>query len=138
MIRRPPRSTRTDTLFPYTTLVRSAQFVLSQTGGKGRLEVGSLTLRSDSGAKADLASGSRLGFSWPGGSLTLNGSMRLEGGGLPEAAIRLKRRPADGAVSGQIFLKDYIAGNARLGLEPARFVATGGGERTGEVYGKIV
>src|SRR3546814_7698295 len=26
MLRRPPRSTRTDTLFPYTTLVRSAQF----------------------------------------------------------------------------------------------------------------
>src|SRR3546814_7247784 len=25
MIRRPPRSTRTDTLFPYTTLFRSAQ-----------------------------------------------------------------------------------------------------------------
>src|SRR3546814_12548030 len=25
MIRRPPRSTRTDTLFPYTTLVRSAR-----------------------------------------------------------------------------------------------------------------
>src|SRR3546814_15275936 len=25
MIRRPPRSTRTDTLFPYTTLLRSAQ-----------------------------------------------------------------------------------------------------------------
>src|SRR3546814_11176698 len=27
MIRRPPRSTRTDTLFPYTTLVRSRQHV---------------------------------------------------------------------------------------------------------------
>src|SRR3546814_7220009 len=26
MIRRPPRSTRTDTLFPYTTLVRSHEF----------------------------------------------------------------------------------------------------------------
>src|SRR3546814_5561767 len=26
MIRRPPRSTRTDTLFPYTTLFRSVQF----------------------------------------------------------------------------------------------------------------
>src|SRR3546814_1598922 len=26
MIRRPPRSTRTDTLFPYTTLFRSEQF----------------------------------------------------------------------------------------------------------------
>src|SRR3546814_1021267 len=27
MIRRPPRSTRTDTLFPYTTLFRSARYV---------------------------------------------------------------------------------------------------------------
>src|SRR3546814_10432371 len=27
MIRRPPRSTRTDTLFPYTTLVRSAAWL---------------------------------------------------------------------------------------------------------------
>src|SRR3546814_1998694 len=36
MIRRPPRSTRTDTLFPYTTLFRSAQeqgaFDLEQIG----------------------------------------------------------------------------------------------------------
>src|SRR3546814_15768178 len=30
MIRRPPRSTRTDTLFPYTTLVRSSLRALSQ------------------------------------------------------------------------------------------------------------
>src|SRR3546814_8322020 len=31
MIRRPPRSTRTDTLFPYTTLFRSAQPCSSRT-----------------------------------------------------------------------------------------------------------
>src|SRR3546814_10993280 len=30
MIRRPPRSTRTDTLFPYTTLFRSRLFVVQQ------------------------------------------------------------------------------------------------------------
>src|SRR3546814_6248515 len=30
MIRRPPRSTRTDTLFPYTTLFRSPQQVAAQ------------------------------------------------------------------------------------------------------------
>src|SRR3546814_969074 len=30
MIRRPPRSTRTDTLFPYTTLFRSARFAFSR------------------------------------------------------------------------------------------------------------
>src|SRR3546814_7361452 len=32
MIRRPPRSTRTDTLFPYTTLFRSSGIPLSQSG----------------------------------------------------------------------------------------------------------
>src|SRR3546814_5786008 len=30
MIRRPPRSTRTDTLFPYTTLFRSRRLAVSQ------------------------------------------------------------------------------------------------------------
>src|SRR3546814_9857247 len=32
MIRRPPRATRTDTLFPYTTLCRSAKFFLRLLG----------------------------------------------------------------------------------------------------------
>src|SRR3546814_10557730 len=32
MIRRPPRSTRTDTLFPYTTLFRSARVPLDELG----------------------------------------------------------------------------------------------------------
>src|SRR3546814_11323247 len=33
MIRRPPRSTRTDTLFPYTTLFRSGGSTVGLTGG---------------------------------------------------------------------------------------------------------
>src|SRR3546814_10937105 len=37
MILRPPRSTRTDTLFPYTTLCRSGQ---EQGQGQGRVRVG--------------------------------------------------------------------------------------------------
>src|SRR3546814_1549359 len=35
MIRRPPRSTRTDTLFPYTTLFRSARRHHRRRGGGG-------------------------------------------------------------------------------------------------------
>src|SRR3546814_16148338 len=35
MIRRPPRSTRTDTLFPYTTLFRSLLAVAAAPGGLG-------------------------------------------------------------------------------------------------------
>src|SRR3546814_12442464 len=38
MIRRPPRSTRTDTLFPYTTLFRSVAVDLEQLAG--HLDVG--------------------------------------------------------------------------------------------------
>src|SRR3546814_3953663 len=34
MIRRPPRSTRTDTLFPYTTLFRSAELKIAHAEGK--------------------------------------------------------------------------------------------------------
>src|SRR3546814_13063020 len=40
MIRRPPRSTRTDTLFPYTTLFRSERalrFALARGQGSGEL-----------------------------------------------------------------------------------------------------
>src|SRR3546814_2982003 len=40
MIRRPPRSTRTDTLFPYTTLFRSIDFEL---GFRERRALGSST-----------------------------------------------------------------------------------------------
>src|SRR3546814_7991450 len=41
MIRRPPRSTRTDTLFPYTTLFRSGRGLADrpeQLGGDGQVE----------------------------------------------------------------------------------------------------
>src|SRR3546814_14804541 len=43
MIRRPPRSTRTDTLFPYTTLFRSRRVVAAAADGAAacvRLEAG--------------------------------------------------------------------------------------------------
>src|SRR3546814_9978113 len=39
MIRRPPRSTRTDTLFPYTTLFRSIVAALTEGIGSEKIEV---------------------------------------------------------------------------------------------------
>src|SRR3546814_8666542 len=38
MIRQPPRSTRTDTLFPYTTLCRSEEFAPSQAFDEGQAQ----------------------------------------------------------------------------------------------------
>src|SRR3546814_7627083 len=45
MIRRPPRSTRTDTLFPYTTLFRSAEGDERRTAGADRVLGGGPGLR---------------------------------------------------------------------------------------------
>src|SRR3546814_11772226 len=53
MIRRPPRSTRTDTLFPYTTLFRS---IPSQANGTGSF-VGSTPLNGDSNALSFMVNG---------------------------------------------------------------------------------
>src|SRR3546814_6374917 len=39
MIRRPPRSTRTDTLFPYTTLFRSAKWVKGAIASSARFGI---------------------------------------------------------------------------------------------------
>src|SRR3546814_15295835 len=45
MIRRPPRSTRTDTLFPYTTLFRSVHRIVVE--GAGRLRRGHIITAPD-------------------------------------------------------------------------------------------
>ena len=107
-----------------------AMFALLQRSGKGGVQVTDLAFQSRSGARVDLTDGRGLAWFWPGGQLSLDGSLKLAGGGLPDAAIRLRRDSRDGALSGQIFMRDYAAGDARLGLMPVRFVASGrGGSR---------
>src|SRR3546814_15301219 len=50
MIRRPPRSTRTDTLFPYTTLFRSSHLRLWSIHGQARRDRGRRAHRRPRGA----------------------------------------------------------------------------------------
>src|SRR3546814_5206300 len=54
MIRRPPRSTRTDTLFPYTTLFRSELELESDLGRVGRFGDGVLVGSVEMGIGLDL------------------------------------------------------------------------------------
>src|SRR3546814_4521440 len=54
MIRRPPRSTRTDTLFPYTTLFRSTAVVV-QTSRPSRLYLFGYRTQHRKAPKADCA-----------------------------------------------------------------------------------
>src|SRR3546814_4259139 len=74
MIRRPPRSTRTDTLFPYTTLFRSLRvlaLVLGVPPSVGTLEPTPLILCSST---------VRAVGTWPICQAAMADSMRLEAG----------------------------------------------------------
>src|SRR3546814_8652566 len=53
MIRRPPRSTRTDTLFPYTTLFRSLGEFLGDEAG-GEVAGGKARMRHDRGEEGNI------------------------------------------------------------------------------------
>src|SRR3546814_4825347 len=60
MIRRPPRSTRTDTLFPYTTLFRSANAASFATGLNSIITGGDINITSP--GAVDLGNSSAGGF----------------------------------------------------------------------------
>src|SRR3546814_18467975 len=79
MIRRPPRSTRTDTLFPYTTLFRSHGFTdveVNVSGGYDPTEVAedSRLVRSELATYKKLGVATslnpRMAGSWPGATFT--------------------------------------------------------------------
>src|SRR3546814_19254463 len=56
MIRRPPRATRTDTLFPYTTLFRSrAEVVLDVAGALDLIRMGGVALEFGEDGRERLA-----------------------------------------------------------------------------------
>src|SRR3546814_5120345 len=62
MIRRPPRSTRTDTLFPYTTLFRSYDNLVTSWSDYGKLtdQMVSLSNAEDTAGATDLFKGEAL------------------------------------------------------------------------------
>src|SRR3546814_13696462 len=65
MIRRPPRSTRTDTLFPYTTLFRSAPDGIVEAAGRRPLDVAALLPVQCAQALGDLDPVARLADELP-------------------------------------------------------------------------
>src|SRR3546814_13252428 len=85
MVRRPPRSTRTDTRFPYTTLFRSAGSELALLGrgaflNGGREGQGEMTVSGGARVAINGDGGDYPGFSL-GGLATGNGTMLVTGNG---------------------------------------------------------
>src|SRR3546814_13090151 len=81
MIRRPPRSTRTDTLFPYTTLFRSSQYLRTRRH-RGRSDKPDASVRGPS--DRDL----------PASGVERGGHRRLDG-----VAARSALPPAEGVAA---------------------------------------
>src|SRR3546814_12195802 len=84
MIRRPPRSTRTDTLFPYTTLFRSLVQRLHRRLGRKVTQKAEDDLRCDAEFALAVAQGlfdaledGREGYAAPGVSLRVEDDLRL-------------------------------------------------------------
>ncbi|HEX7741183.1 MAG TPA: exoprotein, partial [Sphingobium sp.] len=107
--------------------VLQTNLALVQRGGRGSVVLTGTRFAARSGAKVEIPGEGRVTILWPGqggGSLdwALDGSVTTEGGGMPKAALRLARRPG-GGFGGQLFLDPYAAGDAKLSLEPVRFVA---------------
>src|SRR3546814_4622814 len=93
MIRRPPRSTRTDTLFPYTTLFRS-RFVLDVLTAAGRKEeTGSRRCRRSVAGRWAVQHGS--GTSRPRFTVTLTNTAPANYPGICENAITRARHRSE-------------------------------------------
>src|SRR3546814_16835791 len=83
MIRRPPRSTRTDTLFPYTTLFRSRSAASARGTARGN--------RADAVGRGDHGRGACAGGAAAGGGVSDGVSKLTEA----EAAVELERLAAE-------------------------------------------
>jgi len=90
----------------------------------GAVELERLRLRARSGATL---LGDRLGYRWPGGSVQLDGSFALSGGGFPDARFALRQPRPGGPIEGVGRIAPIQAGGARLALGEIRFAAEPGG-----------
>jgi hypothetical protein len=105
-------------------------FALVQKPGNGSLVITDTAIDARSGARIGIARGGRVTLAWPGREpgkaagldWALDGAITTQGGGLPQAALRLARRPG-GGFGGQLFVEPYAAGEAKLVLDRVRFTA---------------
>ena len=84
-------------------------------------------LTSASGARATLSGGQGVLISRAG--WRLDGLLALSGGGLPEAALKLRQSVPGGALRGTGYVRPYASGDARLALEGLDFTTARGGTR---------
>src|SRR3546814_1746254 len=110
MIRLPPRSTRTDTLFPYTTLCRSANMTMDTvtlTEGGGNVALGAI---NGEGTSALFFSMTGNGAVSEADTISVVSSNTLEDGGNVSCAFSIYGQPSQaqaGGTTGRIYTTGF-------------------------------
>jgi hypothetical protein len=93
------------------------------------LAMSGLRAHSRSGASVALAGGRgiRITFAGPRPRPSIDGTIRIAGGGLPRAVVQLSPRRPGVAIAGAARIAPYAAANARIALSPVRFAVAPSG-----------
>ncbi|WP_157217676.1 YdbH domain-containing protein [Flavisphingomonas formosensis] len=105
-----------------------ADIALAGTPARGGFRVSRLVAEGG-GAEISWGGGTGVTYVWPAGLTRLDGRLTVDGGGLPQADIRLKQQRPGAPIEGLATIAPYQAGDARIALQPVRFVAAGGRTR---------
>lgn len=103
----------------------SASIDFTQKGDKRAFRLGNLALAARSGAQLHFGQGPGLSLALPETTLDIAGQLSLGGGGMPDAVLRLSRRPGSDELRGTGFVRPYAAGDARLALSSLDFTLRG-------------
>ncbi len=90
--------------------------------GYGAARVTDATVRTATGGRAQIMGGKGISYYWPTGTLRLDGTITMAGGGLPTGSVTL-HQAANGAMSGYGNFRPYVVGGSRLSLSTLRFDA---------------
>ncbi len=96
-----------------------------RSGENGGVTVSQATLDAASGARMRLRNAD-LRYAWSGG-VALNGTLAIQGGGWPDATVRLDQPEPGVPVTGVAAIEPYVARDARVALTPIRFTTIPGG-----------
>src|SRR3546814_8816414 len=128
MLRRPPRSTRTDTLFPYTTLVRSLPSRSARTGVSPVIRRGVLLLAlaatAPAAAETIAITGGRIVTMGPAGEIA-SGTLLIRDGRIAAVGADVAVPPDATRIdaSGKVVTPGLVAAGTALGLIEVRMVA---------------
>jgi hypothetical protein len=100
--------------------VRGSLRLVNQPGG-GAVRIETANVASPSGARVAVSGGDGVTYYWPSARMRIDGSIAIQGGGLPRARITLSQPRSGAPMSGFADIAPMAAGGAKLTLGTVRF-----------------